>query len=352
MPLLMFLAIFIILAASDILLQEPGWARRACVALVVGALLLSGFASACQLIWRLKWVSADPTAQALIASFAQVEAAKDRAGLSAILQLPIISWPEAPFRNGFDPYTHHFGYIFDKRGSKTNWSYGSSDLQPGFFEMRATLRSENDPAGLAFRALKYGFDGLLIEKKPFTPTQLVNLLGGIASRLPQQCKLFEDDARVLYDIGRAVECRVQDDPTKSIASDFQRDGQDFAVKGFTQSAVDIIRALENRADLVLPTPDGSTDLTLHMSFDIDGVTAREKRLVVLANDAAVGIFDIDVTQPVKDKTIMVSIPRSLVKPGGTPTITLALQDPNTSAFLKRSDSPKLELLLKSIVISR
>jgi hypothetical protein len=352
MPLLMFLATFIVLAASDLLLQEPGWARRACVGSVCGALLLSGYASAGQLTWRQKWVAADPIAQALRTSFAQVEAAKDRTGMSAILQLPIISWPEAPFRNGFDSYTHHFGYIFDKRGSKTKWSYGSSDLQPGFFEMRATLRSKNDPAGLASRARKYGFDGLLIEKKPFSARELVNFLGGVASRLPEQCKLFEDDARVLYDIGRAAECRVDSDPEMAITSDFQRDGEDFAVKGFTQSTADGIRALENRADLVMPTPDGSTDLTLQISFDMDGVTAKEKRLMVLVNDATLGTFDIDVTRPVKDRTIVVSIPRSLVKRDGTLAIALELQDPNDAAALKRADSRKLELLLKSIVISR
>jgi len=125
--------------------------------------------------------------------------AKDGANLKTVLQLPLSSWPEAPYIHGYDPYLHQLPYIYDKRGSQTRWSYGASDRQPG---VALTNVSLSQPSTILPRARQLGFDGILIVKQAYEPAELDVLKARIAGPIAPGCRLYEDDVQVLYAVGR------------------------------------------------------------------------------------------------------------------------------------------------------
>jgi hypothetical protein len=202
MPLLMFLAIFIVVSAADIALLYGGRPRQIAVAAVVAGMLASSAAVSGVLTTRQQWNLHDPAVRKLMTSYTGLIAAKNQNNLTTILQLPLASWPEIPARNGFDFYTHHYGAIFDTPGSHTRWSYATSIRQPGFADLEKTIQADTDPQSLPARATKAGFDGILIEKKPYAVGELQALLAGIGAAVPASCRLYDDSDRVLYEIGR------------------------------------------------------------------------------------------------------------------------------------------------------
>ncbi len=125
--------------------------------------------------------------------------AKDGANLKAVLQLPLSSWPEAPYIHGYDPYLHQLPYIYDKPGSQTRWSYGASDRQPGVARSNVSL---SQPSSVLPRARALGFDAILIVKQAYDPAALGVLKADIAGPIAPGCRLYEDDVQVLYALGR------------------------------------------------------------------------------------------------------------------------------------------------------
>ncbi|WP_458098529.1 hypothetical protein [Roseomonas sp. WA12] len=207
MPFLTFLAIITVCLFSSLICSSQSAMARLWSALVSISLICSAI-PASQALSRKRAASiANTDKQAFAASLRAMLERKDASRVTAVLQLPIVTWPEAPPINGFDPYKLHYPFIFDRRGSLTRWSYGASELQPGFAEMKSSLQIESDAENLARRANRLGFDAILIERAPLTLPEFNRLRLGLASPLAGRCVLYEDSQRVLIDIGASAECR-------------------------------------------------------------------------------------------------------------------------------------------------
>jgi hypothetical protein len=122
-------------------------------------------------------------------------AAKDGAGLKNILQLPHLPWPEADIVNGYQPYDGQIPFILDKVRSATRWSYGLAPSQEQYKVIDEIIGNQTEP-GISERATRQGFDGILVEKKPYTGSELSDRIRDIESK--SFCKLFEDGLRILY----------------------------------------------------------------------------------------------------------------------------------------------------------
>jgi phosphoglycerol transferase len=195
MPFLMFLAIFVAASIAHFALQgRSRWGRLLAYLALIG-ILSSSVSVAGILTDRLAWTSNDIKTQGMIRSFAEALKAKSSAGLTHVLQLPIASWPEYQM--------HHYGPIFDARGSNTKWSFGTSERQPGFADLKSKLSADEEPAKLVARARAIGFDGVFIEKRDTSEA----VMSAVRLGLPAACLIYDDPERSLYDIGRAAECR-------------------------------------------------------------------------------------------------------------------------------------------------
>ncbi|MGY3621247.1 hypothetical protein [Bradyrhizobium sp. USDA 10063] len=194
-PFLSFFALVVLLA-----LVQAGIAARSVVSIsgavaVVAALVVSMIPSINGLRSRvIELNSTLARSDANLSSIRNLLAAKDREGITAVLQLPHVVWPEAGPMRGFDVYSLMGYFILDRPGSTTRWSYGGSEKQPTFL---ATARAiENNKTGhLAAAAASLGFDGISIEKPPFQEAEWRTLAANVSA---EACKVFEDDLRILY----------------------------------------------------------------------------------------------------------------------------------------------------------
>ncbi len=209
MPLVMFLANFVVLAGIQYAWSAPRLLWRAVAVLAILAMATSVWSVRGVLAQRQIATANDPDIQWTITTFKRLDTIKDAAGLKAILQLPVTTWPEAPFRNGYDFYPMRYGFLFDRADSDTKWSYGVSDRQRGFAELSASFDASAGSLGFVDRARKFGYDSILVEKKPYTDAELKNVISAIEEGVPSSCKLFEDGYRSLYDIAHGEECRSE-----------------------------------------------------------------------------------------------------------------------------------------------
>jgi hypothetical protein len=352
MPFLMFLAIFIASAGVDCVFRTGPLPAKMVAALVPLALLVCAYGSSMELSKKQQRVANDKVSQDAIRSFRAMLDAKDKEGLTTILQLPIASWPEVPPRNGFDFYTHHFAFIFDRRESKTRWSYGSSRLQPGFPELRAAIRVESDPAGAAFRARTAGFDGILLEKGPFDPAELSSVISGIEGSLPPDCKLYEDRARVLFDVGANPHCEPQSgESTVPLIVSFRGQGGEFLAGGFDASNPDGTWCIGSDA-LFVPIPVGAGDLHVTVNFDLFHTTAQQKRLSISINGHRPFDFDVDLSTTPAGKAVTMDVPESWLTDKTQMKVGLHLDGPEGPSPLGSGDPRLLAVFLKTIEMTR
>src|SRR6185436_20874285 len=94
----------------------------------------------------------------MIAVLGQLRAA----GLTTVLQLPVLLWSELPYQRGFLNYSHQMGYVLDTSRS-IRWSFGSTQQQTSYAIDNYLVRAHQDD-GLARAAVEAGFDAILIEK--------------------------------------------------------------------------------------------------------------------------------------------------------------------------------------------
>jgi hypothetical protein len=144
----------------------------------------------------------EPKVKALRASVQGMLAAKDRAKLQTILELPVFPWPEVLWlKRGYSPYEEQLPYIFDRSDSTTRWSYGAHEKQPGFKRLQAQTAQLD---GLAGRARRMGFDGVLIEKRAYDANTLAAVEAAVGAQAGAQCRLYEDQTYALYALGCAT----------------------------------------------------------------------------------------------------------------------------------------------------
>jgi hypothetical protein len=199
MPFLTFGAVVILCLLAEMARDSARrWIRWA-GPLAIGALLLAGTVGSIGVAARLQSATlSDPRVKALRVSVQGLLAAKDRAGLKTVLQLPVMSWPEAlPPNEGYSPYEQQLPYIFDRLGSATRWSYGANENQAGFQRLKAqTARLD----GLDDRARRLGFDSILVEKRAYDPKGLAEVQAAVAAQAGPACRLYEDQTYALYSL--------------------------------------------------------------------------------------------------------------------------------------------------------
>jgi hypothetical protein len=141
------------------------------------------------------------------AEWRSIERVLDRtaaAGISTVLQLPVVWWPEHPPIRGVDPYRFELPYILSAPASAVRWSYGLSERQPEFRQL-VELVEEHRDEGLATAAAGLGFDAVLISKAAYSIDDVAALDAGLSRELPPSCRLFEDPLSVLWRIGAAAD---------------------------------------------------------------------------------------------------------------------------------------------------
>jgi hypothetical protein len=194
MPFLSFFALAIVLACVETLLEQRTLAARSLSYVIMAVLIACAVPNIGALAARYRNFNPEWKPEQINAVMA-VLAAKDASRLSRILQLPIVKWPESANVGHFEPYNHQLPFIFDRKGSATKWSYGSSENQPAFNQTTAAVDAGMKD-GLGKAVLPLGFDGILIEKSAYEAATVDSIKSNIEAGGSR--KVFEDGARVLY----------------------------------------------------------------------------------------------------------------------------------------------------------
>lgn len=156
--------------------------------------LVPGMKASFQVVARKQAATlSDVKAQANEKSVLAMLASKDASNLRVILQLPVALWPEVPDILKFSAYQHLLPYLLDRVGSTTRWSYGLSRLQPVFYQIAKAAEVGNK--SMTDSAIKFGYDGVLIEKSAFSKDDLVTIERGFLEL--GAVVLFNDDIREL-----------------------------------------------------------------------------------------------------------------------------------------------------------
>jgi hypothetical protein len=193
LPFLSFYAIVIVCLGCGEL--RPG-IHRAAVSAVAACLLLTGIYPALQYLPRRQQAFLNSAQeQANRQSVVDVLAAKDRAGITTVFQLPVMQWPEPPPQNKLDGESHILPYVMDKAASKTRWSYGLSATEILPF-VALTAVDEDIPS----KAKAAGFDGILVEKRGYAAERAARLLASLQEN--GGCIRHEDKLRALLSICR------------------------------------------------------------------------------------------------------------------------------------------------------
>lgn len=200
-PFLSFFALVVVLAGVEILLQRRDRRGTLLCAITFVLLFMSMIPSIGSLAWRQRVIMS--MQQHNLPSILQVLAAKDRAGINAVLQLPHVPWPEAPPIRGFDLYSLQDYYILDRKNSPTKWSYGGTSQQASYLLVAKAIE-DHKAFGLVAAARDMGFDGALLEKQPYDEAEWRALSGNLTANA---CKVYEDNLRVLFAFGSCSDHR-------------------------------------------------------------------------------------------------------------------------------------------------
>ena len=168
---------------------------RAALATVLAAVLALGCYPSRGILSVRQSAGRAPMADQLQSARAML-AAKEAASLTAILQLPVMPWPEAAMRGKMYGYmSMPLPYVLtDKlKQARRDGVTGLFEAQPEFKTLAALTTSD---AGIVLGARKLGFDGILIEKSGYTPTELQSLTTALVA--DGACEKFNDQYRALY----------------------------------------------------------------------------------------------------------------------------------------------------------
>lgn len=203
MPFLTFFAVVIVISAI-FFCADRKWGRLGVAsgtALLV-ALLISAIPNVGAFGRKAQTYAGMPVLQAKYVSTKAILSVKDRAGVTVVLQLPHMAWPEVVPKLKFDAYDHQLPFVFDRPKSLTRWSYGSNLNQESFKQV-ANLVAQHRTDGLADAAIAFGFDAILIEKAGYSGPELAELQAAIAS--PTSCIAHEDSMRLFYLLGKTCD---------------------------------------------------------------------------------------------------------------------------------------------------
>jgi hypothetical protein len=200
MPFLTFAAIVILAAAAEMASRSRPPLFRFVIPAAIALVLVAGWKPYVNALARIQQRElATPDTQLLQSSIPAMLAAKDGAGIKAVLELPVVLWSEAAPIRTFEPYQHQLPFIFDRPGSPTRWSYGANPHQPWFGKV-SFLTAE--PETMVERARALGFDAVLIAKRAYEPPALAALQSALGARVRPSCLVYQDELLLLYSLGR------------------------------------------------------------------------------------------------------------------------------------------------------
>jgi hypothetical protein len=131
-------------------------------------------------------------------------AVKNAHHLKAVLQLPVLGWPEALPQRKLTAYNHLLPFVLDDPRTGTRWSYGAVPFEPAFITVS---RIAADPTNLTSAARQAGFEAILVEKAAYDDPELNSLTTAIESSVVRACRIFDDPQRILY----ALQCASTED---------------------------------------------------------------------------------------------------------------------------------------------
>jgi hypothetical protein len=201
-PFLTFFALVAILSLVEMVLRSS---RSRVARLAVGVLIVALLVGMLPMLRAAPGGRAvivrEPAIKANVASIHDLLRAKNLNGVTAVLQLPHVAWPEQPPIRGFDPYNHWHGFIYDSYPSRTRWSYGSHLSQGAFRTLKSAVDAHRE-AGLVGAAAALEFDAILVEKSAYDAGELKSLRANIERDIAPACVIYEDTIRILYLIAR------------------------------------------------------------------------------------------------------------------------------------------------------
>ncbi len=158
-----FLALYILSACAE--RSGRRWPRFS-MALLVCALAVNALPQAGYALRAFNRSERDQALRATSASVTGSLAALHAVGAHAVLQLPVMGWPEQQWVNTVDPYDDLWFYILDAPRSPIKWSYGLDVHQPFYRTLAAWNASlQESPSGTTWLPFQCsGYDAVVIDK--------------------------------------------------------------------------------------------------------------------------------------------------------------------------------------------
>ncbi|MGX1099571.1 hypothetical protein [Amorphus sp. MBR-141] len=317
-------------------------------AFIVLGLVLSAWPYRGALAWKQQVILAGDLPRD-IESLEEMLAAKDRAGVRAVLQLPIVSWPEVDAIGSFTPYSHQSAYILDRSASGTRWSYGSAVSQEAFRQVAAVVEHVDD-GELSTAARGMGFDAILIEKTAYNASQLDALQRAVEAGLTPGCRVFDDLRRVLFVLSPPPNADLCLD-SSSIFVRFGSRGNwpDFATTGWFSPDADgnWTSGPSSKLDIAVPPSRAGVARSIHFRaypFLAPGLPVRTVSILIDGELVGEQVFDHSDWQDFK-----VLVPEHVT--GGMREITLVQSDARSPAELGMSNDPRhIGLLVNQIEV--
>ena len=175
-------------------------------------------------------------------------------GVTTILQLPVVGWPEAPPVRGVNPTRFELPHILTPPGSPVRWSYGLSTRQPEFDSL-AALADGHLEQGMAPAAAFAGFDAILIEKAALSDADWRKVVDTLSRNLPAACRLFDDRRRTLFQIGatpRLAPCATEPSDRRRYVTAAGRFGRFLLRAGWAGPEIDRVWTDGPHARLIVP----------------------------------------------------------------------------------------------------
>ena len=207
-----------------------------------------------------------PDFRATLTGLEGVSAAKDAAGLTRVLQLPIVPLAPAPLRPAETGDQSLLPFLMDRAHPPARWSAGAAD--DGLFRtLRAGLHPAIDPAGLPVRARGQGFDGILLDRGIYSADTVAAIEGGLTagSGAPDSCRAYTDPNWLLLRLGApgqpCAPAAPAEAPRRYSLAVQQPGGVDLLDEHWRPSPEGAVTTA-NVAGLLLPVPGGQDDVSV------------------------------------------------------------------------------------------
>jgi hypothetical protein len=299
--------------------------------------------------------AADRTAQDTRASIEAMLSRAHGSGVTRVLQLPVVHWPEAEAIGAWTPYHLELPYIIDRPNSPIRWSYGLSNRQPMYGYLSTVVHTHTD-ADLPAAAAALGFDAILIERAAFEPARLDVMVATVEAALGSACRVFADDRRALYSLSRVTDASCA--PAKADLSTIRYEttsvgrGGPILVGGWAQPEAGFTWTDGRVARLLVPlSPDmrSAPAVEVRLAFFVYRPDpGRAKVIEFVAGDLSRRVALVAGETP--PGYLALRIPQEQVRPDGTVEIIVRTPDAERPSDSGGSDRRQLGIALSEVVV--